>query len=426
VNKRELKFLAKLIDEGAYSFENGNFVQAPHIAAFENHVQSLRASPLFNLSLASIELFHSNFLAWLCETYPNLVVSPLFARYTKTPCASCDGVIVRREKSHIDLTIRFPNDESLIVENKVKSVASLEQLKEYCGKAREKKRTSFLLLSLIRPLFVPPNDAMFQVDDTSWHFLSYRDMVDLLEPAVARISAINRYHGELVGDYLGFVRSLVAIASHFSVDWGNEEADFFINHEHRMLEEIRLYAMMDKMRYAQLAEKIKEALTCDGCSVLTKAEFWAKDAKPGVFLLDSGHYRGGSLCEFKYLARGGENEVKVTLGVMFQGNTIKVFVQLGTGTARGSSDSAKRIAKELMSPRVGGKVWFDLARIPGNERELPVNGFNQYIGICFYRCKKIAQISPKALVDLLVSYARSIRDAEDTIRSQIDAACETG
>jgi hypothetical protein len=31
----------------------------------------LKKSPLFNLSLSSKELFHSNFLAWLCENYPN-------------------------------------------------------------------------------------------------------------------------------------------------------------------------------------------------------------------------------------------------------------------------------------------------------------------------------------------------------------------
>jgi hypothetical protein len=88
-------------------------VQSPRAAAFEECVRSLRASPLFHFSLASKELFHSNFLAWLCETYPSLV-GPLFARFTKSPSASCDRLTVHREQRNTDLTIEFPNGETLV------------------------------------------------------------------------------------------------------------------------------------------------------------------------------------------------------------------------------------------------------------------------------------------------------------------------
>jgi len=37
-------------------------------------VRSLTASPLFQLSLAAKELFHSSFLAWLCESHPQTVL----------------------------------------------------------------------------------------------------------------------------------------------------------------------------------------------------------------------------------------------------------------------------------------------------------------------------------------------------------------
>jgi hypothetical protein len=172
--------------------------------------------------------------------------------------------------------------------------------------------------------------------------------------------------------------------------------------------------MMDKIRYAQLAQRISESLIAEGCHVVEEES--VLDATPGAFMLDSALYPGEALCEFKYLARGGEN--KVTLGVMFQGNKFKVFVQA-------SRESAERIAGELMSPRAGGRVWFDLARIPSDSQEMPLKGFCKYSGVCFYRYKKIDQISPKGIVDLLVSYARSIRDAEATIQKQIDAVGES-
>jgi hypothetical protein len=119
VKAHELKMAAKLISEGTLRFEEGKLVQTPRAAAFAEHVRSLRASPLFHFSLASKELFHSNFLAWLCETYPSLV-GPLFAKFTQAPNASCDRLTVHREQRNTDLTIEFPNGETLVVENKVK------------------------------------------------------------------------------------------------------------------------------------------------------------------------------------------------------------------------------------------------------------------------------------------------------------------
>jgi hypothetical protein len=223
---RELKLAAKLLQEGALRFEEGRLVQAPRAAAFEEYVRSLRASPLFHLSLASKELFHSNFLAWLCETYPTLV-GPLFARFTNAPNAACEQLTVHREQRNTDLTIEFPNGETLVVENKVKSIATMEQLQRYSGQQRDRKRTSFLLLSLIRPPLMPPDEAMVWVDEMPWHFLSYSDLVGQLAPVAASIAAANRYHGDLVGDYLGFVKNLVAIASHVALDWDNEEVNFW-------------------------------------------------------------------------------------------------------------------------------------------------------------------------------------------------------
>jgi hypothetical protein len=380
----------------------------------------LRASPLFHFSLASKELFHSNFLAWLCETYPNLV-GPLFARFTKAPSASCEGLKVHREKRNKDLMIEFPNGETLIVENKVKSIASAEQLRGYAVQERDKKRTSFLLLSLIRPPLMPSDGALVCVSEMPWHFLSYSDLACHLEPVAASIAAVNRYHSDLVGDYLGFVRNLVGITSHVALDWDNDEADFFSPYEHKLLRGIRLYDLMDKLRYGQLALRIKQILEAEGCRVVESEDFW--DASAGVFRVGSALYRGEALCEFWY--RIGGSQHRIALGVMFQGDKIKVSVHGDSRkTSQGNGEAARRAAAELLNPRAGGRVWFDLGRVPGDAPEMPVrDSFCQYSGIVFYRYKKVAHISPKRLVDLLVGYALSIRDAADVIRSQIGAAC---
>ena len=90
------RIAAQMIKKGMLVMEGGKLVKAPQNEAFMNHVTSLKGSPLFNLSLASKELFHSNFLAWLCEAYPDFM-GPLFARYTKAPCKFCESLVVERE-----------------------------------------------------------------------------------------------------------------------------------------------------------------------------------------------------------------------------------------------------------------------------------------------------------------------------------------
>ena len=37
------------------------------LTAYEKAINYLKTSPMFNLSLSSKELFHSNFLYWICK-----------------------------------------------------------------------------------------------------------------------------------------------------------------------------------------------------------------------------------------------------------------------------------------------------------------------------------------------------------------------
>jgi hypothetical protein len=251
------------------------------------------------------------------------------------------------------------------------------------------------------------------VNGASWHFLSYGDLVRQLEPTIDTISARNNYHGELVKDYLGFIKSLVAIASLVSVDWDDDQENFFRDKERRMLRQIRLHDLMDKIRYAQLVERVRTRLLCDGFRVLGEEDF--KSGTPGDTAVYPEFYRGEATCEFKCLVRSGGKPV--FLAVLLQGNKIKVFVGVPSG-----GDAAKNIANSLLSPAAGDKLWFDLTKVEGGSPEMPRSGFNQYGGTWLYRYKKVAQYSPKRLVELFVGYAHSIRDGAKAIRSQIDGS----
>jgi len=124
-------------------------------------VSGLKQSPLFQLSLASKELFHSNFLAWLCEAYSDRA-GCLFATFLPRPPLTCEGLTVCRESHNIDLLLTYPGGAQLVIENKVKSLPAKQQLEEYAAAFPEKEQIGFLLLSLTRPAFLPLNETTNQ------------------------------------------------------------------------------------------------------------------------------------------------------------------------------------------------------------------------------------------------------------------------
>ena len=94
-------------------------------------LHQLKESPLFNLSLGSRELFHSNFLYWLGGMYKD-EVGTLFARFISDRSGDCSlEDFPQRERENIDLQFHFKNGTKLIVENKVKSIPYKEQLARY-------------------------------------------------------------------------------------------------------------------------------------------------------------------------------------------------------------------------------------------------------------------------------------------------------
>lgn len=212
-------------------------------------IEVLRGSPMFHLSLAAKELFHSNFLAWMCETYPDSV-GKLFALYLSEAPGTFTRVEAHRENHRVDITLKYENGQTLLIENKVKSLPRMEQLDEISGKvkARNRETTNFLLLTLVQPGFSPPNARSVQLGDGSkWHCITYRTLANALNKFLPAIVERNRYHGELFKDYLALISALDRLQSHFAIDWRDERADFFLLDELKELRSIRLHDVVGKV-----------------------------------------------------------------------------------------------------------------------------------------------------------------------------------
>ncbi|MEZ6055785.1 MAG: PD-(D/E)XK nuclease family protein [Planctomycetaceae bacterium] len=376
-------------------------------------IDKLNASPLFQLSLASKELFHSNLLAWLCTAYSDLVM-PLFARFLPQQPDVLGHPTVHREHKNVDLMIRFSDGHQLVIENKVKSVPRERQLREYSDAVKNKEQTGFLLLSLTRPGFLGEGDTAHTLSNgVLWHYMSYRDLANLLRPLASSIDERDRYHGDLLKDYIDFISLMDELQTQFAIDWEDPDWNFFgMQDDLRRIKEIRLHDLVDKQRFTELAWRVKARLESEGFSDVVMQHL--PDGDPGQISVFSGMTHGVGLFDMKYLLTNCVGE-PVLLGVQIQGRQFRLNVQMKRGQTQ-----SKAIAESLLNPRQSNRIWFNLDLVPGDADEAPAKrNFNQYSGIFWYRYKKLGRISPASLIETIVQYARLVRDNQETLRQQI-------
>jgi PD-(D/E)XK nuclease superfamily len=331
---------------------------------FAEEIATLKRSPLFSLSLGSKEHFHSNFLSWIGTVYPQQT-GRLLARFLQHQSGDCSlAAEPDREKQNIDVWFKFKNGDELILENKVKSIATKGQLEDYTDEqlARRGGQKNFLLLSLTRPHFVK-GDA-FPIGNTTWHFLDYAGLAALMSNLIGTIS--ESYHREILRDYVQFSMILDRIGKCADI---NFEVDTFSFNRGRIVELLKSVRMDDvylKQKFAIIAEELAQRLE-EGFPDKIKRDNW-KSAKKrrndtaGTILVNPDMTRAQGVVDMKCVIRPG-----LCRGVQIQENKYKKLVE---GT------HAKHIAERLKSDG----LWFDFPPSFNPKTTYPLhgNGFNHY------------------------------------------------
>ncbi len=189
---------------------------------YKDAIEHLKISPMFNLSLSSNELFHSNFLYWIWQSNPD-AFKQIINEFTdndnwwRDNCEDKD-IEVRREYKNFDLCIvKKTNVEKtnsdvvilFVLENKVKSIPYAQQLIKYNAKIEEdnnKKNEGIpcykLLLSLTDtfPDIEVDNENSFK----GWKLKSYSDYLQIL----LKLKLKNDFNVYLE-DYRKYVENLI-------------------------------------------------------------------------------------------------------------------------------------------------------------------------------------------------------------------------
>lgn len=234
-------------------------------------VDALAADPMYQLSTAGQELFHTNMLYWLAVHRPaeSGVIWDLLG--VDAPIGGVDSRgEIRREWQHIDLYVDsgMPG-RKLVLENKVLAIATpnqlvayrkkLRSLREFAGLDPQDDKTAWRLLTLLPVNFVVPGP---------WEVITYRELLPALQ---ASADALEGRERALLAGYTDLVRGLVDVAEGFDIASRLDEHLGLDAGLIEVLREARMLSLVRKLQVARCSALIAEALLgmpgLDGVSV---------------------------------------------------------------------------------------------------------------------------------------------------------------
>jgi hypothetical protein len=205
----------------------------------DTNLKNLNNSLMFNLSLSSKELFHSNFLAYLFKKH-----NDLFCQIIGEANFTFD---VKREHKNIDIEILGKNGKNIIVENKVKDVLKIEQFKKIDQLRNRDNYQYVILFSLL-----DNNLSSFEVNK-KWTEIGYKKIIKVL----SEYDYNDKYLEKIVKDYCDFVENMITL---LDATIGNCNKYIFHNKNSDLqnLKDIRLHDVFIKYgmtRFANYFEK---------------------------------------------------------------------------------------------------------------------------------------------------------------------------
>ncbi|MFM9377291.1 hypothetical protein [Gordonia sp. VNK21] len=219
--------------------------------AAENVVARLKANPMYQLSTAGQELFHSNMLYWLAKEKPDesAEIWKLFGLARPTEA--------HREFRNIDLQVDSDSGR-LILENKVLALPDPKQVERYVDKLFALKEpnyrsgTSWWLLSLAPPAF-----EIAHYRGVTWRYCSYEGLLPALRSTLTRLSGDDR---TIFSRYVDLVQDLVALTMEFDPEHHLDEPFQFSDGDLENLRAARLVTLVRKQQMSRCAEILRKRL----------------------------------------------------------------------------------------------------------------------------------------------------------------------
>lgn len=388
----------------------------------KNIIENLKNNFLFQASLGSKELFHSNLLAWLleqkCKDGSYSVLEKFIKEFANQEVELKETQFnVFREKDNIDLLIEWEQNNKknyIFIENKVKSLPKQNQLVSYNGKIEKIAKCKIKNLPkdriiksfLLTPL--KPNIDLENEKIKNWESISYEnDIIPFLEQiSISELVFVNENIGFVIHNYLDFLKNLIELFKCFKLD----DFSSFVKNEYNiyageneligLADEIRIRDLIVKLFHDNIGELIRIKLKdLENNFDFQIVHDHPKDSfKSGNIFITSGFTRSQGLTDIKICF-----EKNLLLGIQLQGNSLKFLTEIFGGKTL--QDRNIKFAENLFKER----IWFhDKEGNPysgkGRNSKLMVPGhdfsFNSYTPKFIYLNKDISDYKDCEIDDL--------------------------
>lgn len=344
-------------------------------------VARFERSPICTVSLSSKELFHSNFLAWILKTKGGDALAGELFGDSEMKIGE-----VEREKKNYDLDIEVTHGRSsrIVVENKVKSIPSIEQLDGYYEELKKdhvkRKRDSgfrLILLSFIEPTA----DLIVKLKDKV-EFISYRHLLNCLKGFTPE----GAYEQAIVEDY-GFLLEVLLVVTNMA-NLADPNAQLaFDEAAKKRLTKIRLFDIAQKIRFSHLEIECTKHLK--DTEKLT--DFKRRPAEVGMS-------RAQALLSYKW-----EINDQFVLGIQIQGGHFRRFVESL------DKSNVEQLAKELAKE----SLW-----IFGEYPKAP-DEFGKFGKVFKYRYSRTPE-TRSGIIELLTAASQHLQANADKIRQVVE------
>ena len=273
-------------------------------------IEALKDSPLYAMSLGGRELYHSNFWVWLMEQ------DKQFIKVFFEKIENVERAEITREEGNRDITITIGNNV-YVIENKLKSIATKEQLKKYQIKLGDKFARG--ILTGISEDFDLSNDNDLK---ENWHFLSYDTLCDNIGEVLKSSSIKDDFKKCVIHNYINDTRNISALIKKIVPEkdnintWDMRYIDSLSKKDMKLkLSDIRMDDL-GKKKWANLfAEKLKEDLELNFEEEI-KSGFTKKKYKLSI---QSGFTNKQPLVEVFYRAIDDKDDEDNLIGIQIQG-----------------------------------------------------------------------------------------------------------
>lgn len=346
-------------------------------------IENIKKSPIYNLSMSSLEDFHSNFLCWFLNLNIKKHIKIFFEHANLDNDEYYAATQITRPKEDkkgyyrfdIVIMLKQPNEKQdkieFIIENKIKSFPSEKQLKEY---------SKFVDIGKIALL------SFVNFDTSEFNHITYNDLITKLK----NNELTEDYHKYLLKDYISVISTLNTCFQEIkNADNTENKYNFYDNLE--TLEKVGLDNVYIKYRTSELTNYIHKKISQKIKSEKLSCDF-------------SFNHKKGTINIFYEVIE------KCILGIQIEGNQYRYLLII-----KKDREDREKIATKLKKE----KLWFN------NSNKKEYCGYKpdftyQYIKLTeLFNKKELKDISYEEIAEQVIKDIKHLKENDDNIKKQL-------